>query len=167
MSRSEGSKTTPREYIVKYICYSYELISCASRFGLSLLGIAFLQSLSSQGNVAIETVQGAALDFILTHSLIAQKLMVSWLKPKCMVYIISRLKNIKKWIPELKHYASGVPIIILVGTKLDLGDGKQFLIDHAGAMLISAAPGEELRKLIGSSAYIDCSSKTQQNVKAA
>ncbi|KAK6232439.1 hypothetical protein SCA6_002512 [Theobroma cacao] len=42
---------------------------------LSLLGIAFLQSLSSQGNVAIETVQGAALDFILTHSLIAQKLM--------------------------------------------------------------------------------------------
>ncbi|WRX23092.1 hypothetical protein QQP08_015579 [Theobroma cacao] len=61
--------------VLQYICYSYELISCAFRFGLSLLGIAFLQSLSSQGNVAIETVQGAALDFIFTHSLIAQKLM--------------------------------------------------------------------------------------------
>ncbi|EOY09834.1 Zinc finger (MYND type) family protein / programmed cell death 2 C-terminal domain-containing protein [Theobroma cacao] len=62
------------QILLKY-SNSYELISCAFRFGLSLLGIAFLQSLSSQGNVAIETVQGAALDFILTHSLIAQKLM--------------------------------------------------------------------------------------------
>ncbi|KAH9662625.1 Rac-like GTP-binding protein ARAC1 [Citrus sinensis] len=58
----------------------------------------------------------------------------------------------KKWIPELKHYAPGVPII-LVGTKL-------------GAVPISTAQGEELRKLIGAPAYIECSSKTQQNVKA-
>ncbi|KAG6397609.1 hypothetical protein SASPL_143779 [Salvia splendens] len=48
------------------------------------------------------------------------------------------------WIPELKHYAPGVPII-LVGTKL----GK----------------GEELRKLIVSPSYVECSSKTQENVK--
>ncbi|EOX90797.1 RAC-like GTP binding protein 5 isoform 3, partial [Theobroma cacao] len=117
----------------------------------------------------------------------------------------------KKWIPELKHYAPGVPIV-LVGTKLDLRDDKQFFIDHPGAVPISTAQvkifqlvhtfpetlfryysfsccldfyylqlsdphpsspfffpickGEELRKLIGSPAYIECSSKTQQNVKA-
>ncbi|KAJ0702320.1 putative small GTP-binding protein [Helianthus annuus] len=70
----------------------------------------------------------------------------------------------KKWIPELRHYAPGVPII-LVGTKLDLHDDKQFLTDHPGAVPITTAQGEELRKLIGAPAYIECSSKTQQNVK--
>ncbi|KAL8130059.1 hypothetical protein V2J09_019214 [Rumex salicifolius] len=43
----------------------------------------------------------------------------------------------KKWIAELKHYAPNVPIIL----------------------------GEELKKMIGAAAYIECSSKTQQNVK--
>ncbi|CAL9130893.1 unnamed protein product [Musa textilis] len=69
-----------------------------------------------------------------------------------------------KWIPELRHYAPGVPII-LVGTKLDLRDDQQFFIDHPGAAPISSAQGEELKKVIGASAYIECSSKTQQNVK--
>ncbi|CAL5383438.1 unnamed protein product [Camellia sinensis] len=100
----------------------------------------------------------------------------------------------KKWIPELRHYAPGVPII-LVGTKLEgntwhgnvyqceddvemqcstvglpylryLRDDKQFFVDHPGAMPITTAQGEELKKLIGAPAYIECSSKTQQNVKA-
>ncbi|TYG45766.1 hypothetical protein ES288_D11G201100v1 [Gossypium darwinii] len=71
----------------------------------------------------------------------------------------------KKWIPELKHYAPGVPII-LVGTKHDLREDKQFFIDHPGAVPISTAQGEELQKLIGSPAYIECSAKTQENVKA-
>ncbi|KAJ0868606.1 putative small GTP-binding protein [Helianthus annuus] len=44
----------------------------------------------------------------------------------------------KKWIPELRHYAPGVPII-LVGTKLDLHDDKQFLTDHPGAVPITTA----------------------------
>ncbi|KAJ6829550.1 putative rac-like GTP-binding protein 5 [Iris pallida] len=70
----------------------------------------------------------------------------------------------KKWIPELRHYAPGVPII-LVGTKLDLRDDKQFFVDHPGAVPITTAQGEELKKLIGAPAYIECSSKTQQNVK--
>ncbi|KAF3536191.1 hypothetical protein F2Q69_00020827, partial [Brassica cretica] len=67
----------------------------------------------------------------------------------------------KKWIPELRHYAPGVPII-LVGTKLDLRDDKQFFIDHPGAVPITTNQGEELKKLIGSPVYIECSSKTQQ-----
>ncbi|KAG0588169.1 hypothetical protein KC19_2G221800 [Ceratodon purpureus] len=85
----------------------------------------------------------------------------------------------KKWIPELRHYAPSVPII-LVGTKLDLRDDKQFFADHPGAAPIttsqrfsenltsgnSCVQGEELRKTIGAASYIECSSKTQQNVKA-
>ncbi|XP_022869767.1 rac-like GTP-binding protein 5 [Olea europaea var. sylvestris] len=67
----------------------------------------------------------------------------------------------KKWIPELRHYAPGVPVI-LVGTKLDLRDDKQFFFDHPGAVPITTAQGEELRKLIGAAAYIECSAKTQQ-----
>ncbi|KAF2580178.1 hypothetical protein F2Q68_00003751, partial [Brassica cretica] len=44
----------------------------------------------------------------------------------------------KKWIPELTHYAPGVPIV-LVGTKLDLRDDKQFFVDHPGAVPITTA----------------------------
>ncbi|CAF1954221.1 unnamed protein product [Brassica napus] len=71
----------------------------------------------------------------------------------------------KKWVPELRHYAPGVPII-LVGTKLDLRDDKQYFVEHPGAVPISTAQGEELKKLVGTSAYIESSAKTQQNVKA-
>ncbi|KAK3020280.1 hypothetical protein RJ639_047720 [Escallonia herrerae] len=71
----------------------------------------------------------------------------------------------KKWIPELRHYAPTTPIL-LVGTKLDLREDKQYLSDHPGATPITLAQGEELKKMIGAVAYIECSSKTQQNVKA-
>ncbi|XP_043805479.1 rac-like GTP-binding protein RAC2 isoform X2 [Manihot esculenta] len=70
----------------------------------------------------------------------------------------------KKWIPELRHYAPTVPIV-LVGTKLDLRDDKQYLIDHPGATPITTSQGEELKRMIGAAVYIECSSKTQQNVK--
>uniref|UniRef100_A0A0D3F466 Uncharacterized protein n=1 Tax=Oryza barthii TaxID=65489 RepID=A0A0D3F466_9ORYZ len=67
----------------------------------------------------------------------------------------------KKWIPELRHYAPNVPIV-LVGTKLDLREDKQFFLDHPGLAPISTAQGEELKRMIGAAAYIECSSKTQQ-----
>ncbi|GMN48292.1 hypothetical protein TIFTF001_017460 [Ficus carica] len=70
----------------------------------------------------------------------------------------------KKWIPELRHYAPSVPII-LVGTKLDLREDQQFLRDYPGACTISTQQGEDLKKRIGAVAYLECSSKTQQNVK--
>ncbi|CAN6813565.1 unnamed protein product [Brassica oleracea] len=71
----------------------------------------------------------------------------------------------KKWVPELRHYAPGVPIF-LVGTKLDLRDDKEYLLEHPGAVPISTSHGVELMKLVGAFAYIECSAKTQQNVKA-
>ncbi|KAG2298194.1 hypothetical protein Bca52824_034666 [Brassica carinata] len=69
----------------------------------------------------------------------------------------------KKWIPELRHYAPGVPIF-LVGTKLDLRDDKEFLLENSGAVPISTSHGVELMKLVGASAYIECSAKTQTEV---
>ncbi|URE09731.1 GTP-binding protein [Musa troglodytarum] len=72
---------------------------------------------------------------------------------------------LKKWMPELRRFAPNVPIV-LVGTKLDLREDKGYLADHPGATTITPAQGEELRKQIGAAAYIECSSKTQQNVKA-
>ncbi|XP_021726571.1 rac-like GTP-binding protein ARAC2 isoform X2 [Chenopodium quinoa] len=67
----------------------------------------------------------------------------------------------KKWIPELKHYAPNVPIV-LVGAKLDLREDQQFLKDHPGTAAITTAQGEELKKMIGAVVYIECSAKTQQ-----
>ncbi|KAJ4951161.1 hypothetical protein NE237_027993 [Protea cynaroides] len=72
---------------------------------------------------------------------------------------------LKKWMPELRRFAPNVPIV-LVGTKLDLRDNKGYLADQMGFGAITSAQGEELRKQIGAAAYIECSSKTQQNVKA-
>ncbi|PKI67829.1 hypothetical protein CRG98_011802 [Punica granatum] len=82
--------------------------------------------------------------------------------------LISRpsFENIsRKWVPELRHYAPSVPII-LVGTKLDLREDKEFRLSYPGASTISPEQGEELKKQIGALAYVECSSKTQQNVKA-
>ncbi|TQD92260.1 hypothetical protein C1H46_022142 [Malus baccata] len=72
---------------------------------------------------------------------------------------------LKKWMPELRRFAPNVPIV-LVGTKLDLREDMGYLADHMGYNIITSAQGEELRKQIGAAAYIECSSKTQQNVKA-
>ncbi|KAH9800789.1 Rac-like GTP-binding protein ARAC7 [Citrus sinensis] len=72
---------------------------------------------------------------------------------------------LKKWMPELRRFAPNVPIV-LVGTKLDLREDRGYLADHVGSNVITTAQGEELRKQIGAAAYIECSSKTQQNVKA-
>ncbi|KAL8230627.1 hypothetical protein R6Q57_000405 [Mikania cordata] len=72
---------------------------------------------------------------------------------------------LKKWIPELQHFAPGVPVV-LAGTKLDLREDKRYLADHPGLVPVTTAQGEELRKQMGAAYYIECSSKTQQNVKA-
>ncbi|KAL0346534.1 UNVERIFIED_CONTAM: Rac-like GTP-binding protein RAC2 [Sesamum calycinum] len=72
--------------------------------------------------------------------------------------LISRpsFENIsKKWVPELRHYAPSVPIV-LVGTKLALLVFRSTVSQW----------GEELKKQIGAVAYVECSAKTQQNVKA-
>ncbi|KAF3792063.1 Rac-like GTP-binding protein 3 [Nymphaea thermarum] len=79
----------------------------------------------------------------------------------CSFFLIHRLQ----WLPELHHFSPGVPIV-LVGTKLDLREDKQYLSDHPGLVPVTTMQGEELQKQIGATYYIECSSKTQQNVKA-
>ncbi|CAN7047994.1 unnamed protein product [Brassica rapa subsp. trilocularis] len=65
----------------------------------------------------------------------------------------------KKWIPELTHYAPGVPIV-LVGTKLGKDD-KQFFVDHPGAVPITTAQFGILLKLETVLLYVN----EMQNVK--
>ncbi|KAL5563071.1 hypothetical protein UlMin_032818 [Ulmus minor] len=72
---------------------------------------------------------------------------------------------LKKWTPKLCRFAPNVPIVF-VGTKLDLHEDIGYLADHMGSNVITSSQGEELRKQIGDAAYIECNSKTQQNVKA-
>jgi Ras-related C3 botulinum toxin substrate 1 len=49
---------------------------------------------------------------------------------------------------------------------LDLREDRHYLSDHPGLSPVTTSQGEELRKHIGATYYIECSSKTQQNVKA-
>ncbi|CAM0880524.1 unnamed protein product [Alopecurus aequalis] len=71
----------------------------------------------------------------------------------------------KKWMPELRRHAPGIPVL-LVGTKLDLREDRAYLADHPAQSIITTEQGEELRKQIDAVAYVECSSKTQRNIKA-
>ncbi|TVU16921.1 hypothetical protein EJB05_32925 [Eragrostis curvula] len=72
---------------------------------------------------------------------------------------------LKKWMPELRRFSPSIPVV-LVGTKLDLREDRSYLADHPSGSIITTEQGEELRKQIGAVAYIECSSKTQRNIKA-
>ncbi|KAL9314150.1 hypothetical protein ACSQ67_019602 [Phaseolus vulgaris] len=107
----------------------------------------FLRARGLQQAEALE-LQGADV-FVLAFSLVSRA---------------SYENVLKKWIPELQHFAPGIPLV-LVGTKLDLREDKHYMADHPGLMPVTTEQGEELRKQIGATYYIECSSKTQQNVK--
>ncbi len=69
--------------------------------------------------------------------------------------------NIKsKWNPELQHHAPTVPKM-LVGTKIDIRDEAS----KSGEKMLTAEDGESLRKEINAIKYLECSAKTQQNLK--
>jgi Ras-related C3 botulinum toxin substrate 1 len=72
----------------------------------------------------------------------------------------------QKWVPEILHHTTGVPII-LVGTKLDQREDPAYIEKMASKKEepISPERGEDLRKNIKAVKYIECSAKTQKNVK--
>lgn len=71
-------------------------------------------------------------------------------------------ENIKtKWVPEIRHHAPGVPII-LVGTKLDLRDDETTIerLRERRFHPINYSMGLQLAKEIGAVKYVEASSKT-------
>ena len=68
------------------------------------------------------------------------------------------MENIKaKWIPEIQAHSPNTPFI-LVGTKLDLRE-------DANVECVSKAEGEALREELKGAKYIECSARTQENLK--
>jgi len=71
-----------------------------------------------------------------------------------------------KWLPELRHHAKGVPMV-LVGTKSDLREDTAVLekLRANNSDVVSVKAAEKLAHEIGAEAYIECSSLTDTNVK--
>ena len=83
--------------------------------------------------------------------------------------IISRasFENVKsKWQPEVRHYESKAPIV-LVATKLDLrGDMVEVeKLTGRGETMIEEQEGKQLAEEVGAVAYLECSALTQEGLK--
>ena len=83
--------------------------------------------------------------------------------------VISRhsFNNIKnKWIPELKYYAPGTPIL-LAGLKLDMRTDPNVLtrLKERNENPITFEEGSNLAKEIGATKFIECSALTQENLQ--
>lgn len=75
----------------------------------------------------------------------------------------SSFNNIEaKWINELRHHCSNVPVI-LVGTKSDLRSVKMNNNSY-GRDLIKKESATELAKRIRAVAYVECSAKTRDGI---
>ena len=73
------------------------------------------------------------------------------------------LQNIeKKWVPEIKQHtdATGYVPFIVVGNKSDLRDD-----DKMKSKCVDYAAAEKLAKKLGAKRYMECSAKTQSNLK--
>lgn len=64
------------------------------------------------------------------------------------------------WIPEVRLFCPGVPII-LVATKSDLREDESSIAEDR---LISTAEGLRLSNAVSTTAYMECSSKSGDNV---
>jgi len=71
-----------------------------------------------------------------------------------------------KWFPELLHFCPDVPFI-LVGTKADIRNDPAELdkLRHQGQNPITTDQGENLAKRLKAIRYLECSAKTQENLK--
>jgi Ras homolog gene family, member A len=78
------------------------------------------------------------------------------------------LENIpEKWNPEVKHFCPNVPII-LVGNKKDLRNDEQTKKELMKMRQEPVRPeqGRAMSDKIGAYAYLECSAKTKEGVRA-
>lgn len=71
-----------------------------------------------------------------------------------------------QWYPEIREHCPQIPIV-LVGTKLDLRNNKETIRQMRADKKnpVSHSQGSELAKQIKAKHYMECSAKTQENVK--
>jgi len=77
------------------------------------------------------------------------------------------LDNVQeKWISEVLHFCSGLPII-LVGCKKDLRDDVKTIeeLRRTGQKPVLRLEGEDVAKKIGATRYLECSAKTGDGVR--
>ncbi|KAN0108205.1 rho1 [Hyaloscypha variabilis] len=77
------------------------------------------------------------------------------------------LDNVQeKWISEVLHFCSGLPII-LVGCKKDLRYDQKTIeeLHKTSQKPVTPEQGEEVRKKIGAYKYLECSAKTNEGVR--
>eukprot|EP01103_Thecamoeba_quadrilineata_P014602 TRINITY_DN4396_c0_g1_i1.p1 TRINITY_DN4396_c0_g1~~TRINITY_DN4396_c0_g1_i1.p1 ORF type:complete len:187 (+),score=22.32 TRINITY_DN4396_c0_g1_i1:50-610(+) len=86
----------------------------------------------------------------------------------CFVVVnpISYENVTSKWYPEVMHYLSEVPII-LVGTKVDLRKDEKILelLRQSNQQPVTHSQGQELARKIKAVKYLECSARTQENLK--
>jgi len=71
-----------------------------------------------------------------------------------------------KWVPEIRHHCSDVPII-LVGTKIDLRDDRETIsmLAQNGQQVIRREQGIKMAAKIKAIKYLECSALTQRGLK--
>jgi len=71
-----------------------------------------------------------------------------------------------KWYPELMHFCPDTPFI-LVGTKSDMKNDQAEInkLREQGQSAITTEQGENLARKLGAIKYMECSAKTQENLK--
>lgn len=79
------------------------------------------------------------------------------------------LQNVyEKWIQEVKHFCSGLPVV-LIACKKDLRDDegtRRKLWESAGRQPLTEQDGMNAARELNLNSYIECSSKTGEGVKA-
>jgi Ras-related C3 botulinum toxin substrate 1 len=75
----------------------------------------------------------------------------------------------EKWVPEIRHHRPDTPIL-LVGTKTDMRDAPdeeaKRVVEQQKLSPIASAKGEELARRQKCVKYIECSAKTEHNIRA-
>ncbi|BDD60599.1 hypothetical protein MAP00_005716 [Monascus purpureus] len=77
------------------------------------------------------------------------------------------LDNVQeKWISEVLHFCSGLPII-LVGCKMDLRHDPKTIeeLHKTSQQPVTPEQGEEVRKKIQAYKYLECSARTNEGVR--